>query len=92
MSLIAEPFFRNIMFVTGGASYWIDVTDFGKEGQWYWSFSGRNITRSNWDKGEPRGRYDENCGRKYGITRHYKWADYRCDVLSPYLCELNVHY
>ena len=66
-------------FYTGG-------TDQVSEGVWIWAANGREITFLDWGKREPR---SGNCiGLWKGVG--FKWATYRCDYITGYICEKNI--
>lgn len=84
---------KEALKMPGVKEVWIGLSDFGKTGKWRWSF-GKQITYTNWNKGEPNSD-KENCGGMY--TNHPdhpsspgKWNDISCtnNVAVGAICEL----
>ena len=67
------------------ASWWIGLSDEGKEGTWVWD-NGEGVTYGpNWASGEPNNSGNEDCaiiGPSSG-----KWVDAGCYEVFPYVCE-----
>ncbi|XP_056323487.1 uncharacterized protein LOC130236758 [Danio aesculapii] len=70
---------------SGGAVFWIGLTDSAKEGSWKW-VDGTIMTTEFWNHGEPNGHNSENCA----VFRSSGWADYRCDNTFQWICENSI--
>ncbi|XP_041375320.1 CD209 antigen-like protein C [Gigantopelta aegis] len=64
-------------------SIWIGATDQDVEGHFRWP-DGSALTGSNWNKGEPNNRGNEDCVL---MTRDGKWNDYPCTRKNKFVCK-----
>ncbi|XP_056322128.1 CD209 antigen-like protein C [Danio aesculapii] len=73
--------------ISGGAEFWIGLTDINEESRWEW-VNGTNMTTGIfrfWRILEPNGRREENCA----ISRSSGWADFPCNGYFQWICEKN---
>ncbi|XP_062588729.1 perlucin-like protein [Saccostrea cucullata] len=75
----------------GGSHAWIDATDSLKEGEWRWSSTGKLLTYTAWDKGEPNGRGSENCVHVRYYRGTFNWNDADCGYTCQAICEKAIY-
>ncbi|KAK9976534.1 hypothetical protein ABG768_021739 [Culter alburnus] len=68
-----------------GSLVWIGLTDIDEEGTWKW-VDGSTPTFRFWLTNEPNGQRGENCA----VVHSTIWADYRCSIAYPWICEKNI--
>ncbi|XP_062611210.1 perlucin-like protein [Saccostrea cucullata] len=90
---LAEPKTMSEMnFISGFAEhlrkdYWLGISDIINENHWVYSSNMDDISINNWGKNEPNGHTGENCVLALAGL-HYKWEDYPCDTVKPFVCEM----
>lgn len=73
--------------------FWVSGTDLAEEGQFFWMSTGRPITFTNWNAGEPNNfRYEngeeENCLELWDRDgKGLKWNDSACSFETYFVCE-----
>ncbi|XP_073968711.1 C-type lectin mosGCTL-7-like isoform X2 [Rhodnius prolixus] len=73
--------------------FWVSGTDLAEEGQFFWMSTGRPITFTNWNVGEPNNfRYEngeeENCLELWDRDgKGLKWNDSACSFETYFVCE-----
>ncbi|XP_075160772.1 brevican core protein triforce isoform X2 [Haematobia irritans] len=73
--------------------FWVSGTDLADEGNFFWLSTGRPITFTNWNAGEPNNyRYDngeeENCLELWNRDgKGLKWNDSPCSFETYFVCE-----
>ncbi|XP_066901462.1 perlucin isoform X2 [Halyomorpha halys] len=74
--------------------FWVSGTDLAEEGQFFWMSTGRPITFTNWNTGEPNNfRYEngeeENCLELWDRDgKGLKWNDSACSFETYFVCEV----
>ncbi|XP_077290247.1 brevican core protein triforce isoform X2 [Arctopsyche grandis] len=78
----------------GNEHFWTSGTDLAEEGNFFWMSSGRPITFTNWNAGEPNNfRYEngeeENCLELWNRDgKGLKWNDSPCSFETFFVCEV----
>ncbi|XP_060567084.1 hepatic lectin-like [Ruditapes philippinarum] len=67
---------------------WIGASDYEVEGHYVWYGTGKHVTISDWQPGEPDG-HDEDCLIYWG-NFNWKWADGNCHYQYYFICEKPV--
>nr|XP_016933353.1 uncharacterized protein LOC108012473 isoform X1 [Drosophila suzukii] len=81
-------------FGLGHEHFWISGTDLADEGNFFWMATGRPITFTNWNAGEPNNfRYEngeeENCLELWNRDgKGLKWNDSPCSFETYFVCEV----
>ncbi|XP_062132046.1 uncharacterized protein LOC133842810 isoform X1 [Drosophila sulfurigaster albostrigata] len=81
-------------FGLGHEHFWISGTDLADEGNYFWMATGRPITFTNWNAGEPNNfRYEngeeENCLELWNRDgKGLKWNDSPCSFETYFVCEV----
>ncbi|XP_061401111.1 ubiquitin carboxyl-terminal hydrolase 36-like, partial [Musca vetustissima] len=81
-------------FGLGNEHFWISGTDLADEGNFFWMSTGRPITFTNWNAGEPNNfRYEngeeENCMELWNRDgKGLKWNDSPCSFETYFVCEV----
>ncbi|XP_017104044.2 uncharacterized protein tfc isoform X1 [Drosophila bipectinata] len=81
-------------FGLGHEHFWISGTDLADEGTFFWMATGRPITFTNWNAGEPNNfRYEngeeENCLELWNRDgKGLKWNDSPCSFETYFVCEV----
>ncbi|XP_058974934.1 uncharacterized protein DDB_G0290587 isoform X1 [Musca domestica] len=81
-------------FGLGNEHFWISGTDLADEGSFFWMATGRPITFTNWNAGEPNNfRYEngeeENCMELWNRDgKGLKWNDSPCSFETYFVCEV----
>uniref|UniRef100_A0A0A9ZAV6 C-type lectin domain family 4 member F n=1 Tax=Lygus hesperus TaxID=30085 RepID=A0A0A9ZAV6_LYGHE len=76
-----------------GEHFWVSGTDLAEEGQYFWMSTGRPITFTNFNAGEPNNfRYEngeeENCLELWDRDgKGLKWNDSACSFETYFVCE-----
>ncbi|XP_073840488.1 brevican core protein triforce isoform X2 [Musca autumnalis] len=82
-------------FGLDGEHFWISGTDLADEGSFFWMATGRPITFTNWNAGEPNNyRYEngeeENCMELWNRDgKGLKWNDSPCSFETYFICEVS---
>jgi len=80
-------------FGLGHEHFWTSGTDLAQEGQFFWMSTGRPITFTNWNAGEPNNfQYEngeeENCMELWNRDgKGLKWNDSPCSFETYFVCE-----
>ncbi|CAB3375167.1 Hypothetical predicted protein [Cloeon dipterum] len=75
--------------------FWTSGTDQGEEGHFFWMSTGRPLTFTNWNAGEPNNfRYEngeeEHCLELWNRDgKGLKWNDTPCSFETYFVCEVN---
>lgn len=83
-------------FGFGHEHFWTAGTDQGEEGSFFWLSTGRPVTFTNWNAGEPNNfRYEngeeEHCLELWNRDgKGLKWNDSPCSFETYFVCELEV--
>lgn len=78
----------------GNEHFWTSGTDLADEGNFFWMATGRPITFTNWNAGEPNNfRYEngeeENCMELWNRDgKGLKWNDSPCSFETYFVCEV----
>ncbi|XP_008483231.1 hepatic lectin-like, partial [Diaphorina citri] len=78
----------------GHEHFWISGTDQAEEGTFFWMATGKPITFTNWNAGEPNNfRYEngeeEHCLELWNRDgKGMKWNDSPCSFETYFVCEL----
>ena len=78
----------------GGEHFWTAGTDQGDEGNFFWFSTGRPVTFTNWNAGEPNNfRYEngeeEHCLELWNRDgKGLKWNDSPCSFETYFVCEV----
>lgn len=66
---------------------WHGLNDVKTENKWVWADGNVANKYTKWGKGEPNGKRRENCV----VIRTYDqgWADYSCNSLFPFFCQIS---
>lgn len=78
----------------GHEHFWTSGTDLAEEGTFFWMATGRPITFTNWNAGEPNNfRYEngeeENCLELWNRDgKGLKWNDTPCSFETYFICEV----
>lgn len=78
----------------GNDHFWTSGTDLAEEGSYFWMATGRPITFTNWNAGEPNNfRYEngeeENCLELWNRDgKGMKWNDTPCSFETYFVCEI----
>ncbi|XP_037820987.1 putative uncharacterized protein DDB_G0289963 [Lucilia sericata] len=81
-------------FGLGHEHFWTSGTDLADEGNFFWMSTGRPITFTNWNAGEPNNfRYEngeeENCLELWNRDgKGLKWNDSPCSFETYFVCEV----
>ncbi|XP_055707233.1 C-type mannose receptor 2 isoform X1 [Phlebotomus papatasi] len=81
-------------FGFGNEHFWTSGTDLADEGSFFWMSTGRPITFTNWNAGEPNNfRYEngeeENCLELWNRDgKGLKWNDSPCSFETYFVCEV----
>uniref|UniRef100_A0A1B0CV96 Putative c-type lectin n=1 Tax=Lutzomyia longipalpis TaxID=7200 RepID=A0A1B0CV96_LUTLO len=81
-------------FGFGNEHFWTSGTDLAEEGSFFWMSTGRPITFTNWNAGEPNNfRYEngeeENCLELWNRDgKGLKWNDSPCSFETYFVCEV----
>jgi len=73
--------------------FWISGTDQGEEGHFFWMSTGRPISFTNWNAGEPNNFKYENGEEEHCLElwnrdgKGLKWNDTPCSFETYFLCE-----
>jgi hypothetical protein len=79
----------------GHEHFWTSGTDQGEEGHFFWMSTGRPLTFTNWNAGEPNNfRYEngeeEHCLELWNRDgKGLKWNDTPCSFETYFVCEVN---
>ncbi|XP_037085886.1 C-type lectin 37Db-like [Pollicipes pollicipes] len=79
----------------GHEHFWISGTDQGEEGRFFWISSGRPITFTNWNAGEPNNFEYENGELEHCMElwdrdgKGMKWNDSPCSFETYFVCQVN---
>lgn len=77
----------------GNEHFWTSGTDLAEEGNFFWMATGKPITFTNWNAGEPNNfRYEngeeENCLELWNRDgKGLKWNDSPCSFETYFVCE-----
>ncbi|XP_055309320.1 C-type lectin 37Db-like [Sitodiplosis mosellana] len=80
-------------FGFGNEHFWTSGTDLAEEGNFFWMATGKPITFTNWNAGEPNNfRYEngeeENCMELWNRDgKGLKWNDSPCSFETFFVCE-----
>lgn len=75
--------------VSNSDGYWLDGTDYLREGLWFWNSSGICITYQNWGSGEPNNMHEGEHCLEIKTTKNYTWNDEKCTSSTrQYICEM----
>lgn len=93
---ICKTIFKSFSSLTGlgHEHFWISGTDLADEGNYFWMATGRPITFTNWNAGEPNNfRYEngeeENCLELWNRDgKGLKWNDSPCSFETYFVCEV----
>ncbi|XP_075225683.1 salivary C-type lectin 2-like isoform X4 [Lycorma delicatula] len=83
-------------FGLGHEHFWTSGTDQAEEGQFFWMSTGRPITFTNWNTGEPNNfRYEngeeEHCLELWNRDgKGLKWNDSPCSFETFFVCEVGM--
>jgi hypothetical protein len=78
----------------GHEHFWTSGTDLADEGHFFWMSTGRPITFTNWNAGEPNNfQYEngeeENCLELWNRDgKGLKWNDSPCSFETYFVCEV----
>lgn len=81
-------------FGMGNEHFWTSGTDLADEGKFFWMSTGKPITFTNWNAGEPNNfQYDngeeENCLELWNRDgKGLKWNDSPCSFETYFVCEV----
>ncbi|XP_044766569.1 mannose-binding protein C-like isoform X1 [Coccinella septempunctata] len=81
-------------FGFGNEHFWTSGTDLADEGKFFWMATGRPVTFTNWNAGEPNNfQYEngeeENCLELWNRDgRGLKWNDSPCSFETYFVCEV----
>ncbi|XP_033756328.1 perlucin-like [Pecten maximus] len=74
------------------ADFWVGGNDILEEGSWEWA-SGKAMTYTNWDDGQPDNGgdndYNEHC-MEISHGDAWKWNDQECDEERNVICEIPI--
>lgn len=82
----------------GHEHFWTSGTDLADEGNFFWMSTGRPITFTNWNAGEPNNfRYEngeeENCLELWNRDgKGLKWNDSPCSFETYFVCEVQPNW
>nr|XP_022307439.1 perlucin-like protein isoform X1 [Crassostrea virginica] len=68
---------------------WLDHTDVGTEGTWKLFSTGRSPTFTNWSKGQPDNRGNQDCACNYYNRKTGAWDDVTCSYKLGFICEIS---
>lgn len=78
----------------GNEHFWTSGTDLANEGSFFWMSTGRPITFTNWNAGEPNNFVyengeEENCLELWNRDgKGLKWNDSPCSFETYFVCEV----
>ncbi|XP_071148911.1 perlucin-like [Mytilus edulis] len=67
--------------------FWIGGTDEVIEGVWVWASTGKDLTYTNWEPGQPDNWKNENCLSLVWWNVPGKWNDWYCSRNCHFICE-----
>lgn len=85
---------KKIVSGFGNEHFWTSGTDLAEEGNFFWMSTGRPITFTNWNAGEPNNfEYEngeqENCLELWNRDgKGLKWNDSPCSFETYFVCEV----
>lgn len=97
VGVYSKPLFISLSLSLTGLGhehFWISGTDLADEGNYFWMATGRPITFTNWNAGEPNNfRYEngeeENCLELWNRDgKGLKWNDSPCSFETYFVCEV----
>ncbi|CAG2232218.1 unnamed protein product [Mytilus edulis] len=70
--------------------FWIGGTDEVIEGVWVWASTGKDLTYTNWEPGQPDNWKNENCLSLVWWNIPGKWNDWYCSRNCHFICETEL--
>ena len=70
--------------------YWTSGSDFGHEGLWVWTSTGKSFTYTNWAQDEPNNGGGDQNYLTMGYGSDPKWDDERETRAYPSICEARL--